>query len=730
MNRFPSTIQTHVVTLRQTPLRTKAVVDQLQTLEIPHTVFYGIHAKSFGITSTIPWDGYVQVLKEPKLFEPYYMTPGQIGCAMSHYALWKSLENSPSDEFLILEDDALFCDNFIDKFNHFYESLPPGWKLAYLGCQEDFSSGKSVPINDCVGVHPKPYTTHAYLAKKEVILKMMEGYIKLQEPIDIYIVNRIQPTIATYVATPQLVFQQSLRVSIHETKSPFYSMCRDVVLPDADKIHIKAPSISKDIDYVCKIGVTLGEGWKALEENLFRWTGKEASLFVYAKQAMDVDIKFGTPIPCTCSVELTDGQAYTYKIKPGNNHLISLRVKEGATGIVLRPSTFVPMKLSRQSTDPRELGICVRSITVNGTLKQMGNIIDNVYVEGIGDFFNKFQCSVYGNNMNLRGEVIIGDLPYDIPNGKMDVSNQLVHYSHRSGWANFVEHLVNREHHRDRPKFLGRVERTLPCPIPWCGFLHSPWDSPTLDDPSPTVKDLLQTNAWKDSIIHCKGLWVFSQEVHDNLRPHVPSNVGIDVLPFPTEFDGIRFDFSKFKSNPMKWVVSAGINRRNFGSLNRLNVYPLQTNYLKLRLIPHGMTAEQIEKHIEIQEEITSEKLTRSEWESVSQIRHISNEDYDRLLSQNIVFLDLFAEAGRTLITECIARGTPILVNRLPSVVEILGEDYPFYFDTLDEAAQKLDDENLIHLTHNYLATFQNRNKVYIQSFIQAFESSSVYKSL
>jgi hypothetical protein len=318
----------------------------------------------------------------------------------------------------------------------------------------------------------------------------------------------------------------------------------------------------------------------------------------------------------------------------------------------------------------------------------------------------------------------------DLSTGKLDVSNQLIHFSHRSGWGDFIDHLVQKEHSRDRVKFFGHVERALPYMSPWCGFIHSPWTSPILDDPAPTAKDLINSNAWKQSISFCRGLWVFSESLRAAIRPHVPEHIKIDVLPFPTEFDGIRFEFPKFKANPLKWVLSAGVSRRNMGSLNRLNIRNLKTNYLKLRFLPHGMNKEEVERRIQLQEEITNIKLTRGEWESVSQIRHVSNDDYDRLLSENIVFLDLFAEAGRTLITECIARGTPILVNPLPSVVEYLGEEYPFYFTTLEEAAAKLDDHNLILRTNSYLASFHARNRVYIQVVIRAFEESSVYKSL
>ncbi|MFN8643026.1 MAG: hypothetical protein U0802_15745 [Candidatus Binatia bacterium] len=63
---------------------------------------------------------------------------------------------------------------------------------------------------------------------------------------------------------------------------------------------------------------------------------------------------------------------------------------------------------------------------------------------------------------------------------------------------------------------------------------------------------------------------------------------------------------------------------------------------------------------------------------------------YDRLLSEN-VFLDLLDASANNSVIECLARDTPLLVNRHPAVVEYLGPDYPLYFDDLAHAARLLD---------------------------------------
>ena len=76
-------------------------------------------------------------------------------------------------------------------------------------------------------------------------------------------------------------------------------------------------------------------------------------------------------------------------------------------------------------------------------------------------------------------------------------------------------------------------------------------------------------------------------------------------------------------------------------------------------------------------------------------------------MSESVVFLDLYDSIANNAVVECISRQTPILVNPIDSVVEYLGKDYPFYYYSLDEAAEKLEDDDLIKETSEYLKSRQ-----------------------
>ena len=82
--------------------------------------------------------------------------------------------------------------------------------------------------------------------------------------------------------------------------------------------------------------------------------------------------------------------------------------------------------------------------------------------------------------------------------------------------------------------------------------------------------------------------------------------------------------------------------------------------------------------------------------------------EYDTLLSKNIVFINLFDASANNTIVECIIRNTPIIVNKLPAIVEYLGNDYPLYFNTLNDVNDILENKKLIFKAHKYLV---NLNK-------------------
>ena len=82
---------------------------------------------------------------------------------------------------------------------------------------------------------------------------------------------------------------------------------------------------------------------------------------------------------------------------------------------------------------------------------------------------------------------------------------------------------------------------------------------------------------------------------------------------------------------------------------------------------------------------------------------------YDMMLSQNIVFVNLHDASANNTLIECIVRNTPIIINRIESVVEYLGEEYPLYYDNIMEVEHLLTLDNIIK-AHEYLVAMNKRD--------------------
>jgi hypothetical protein len=88
--------------------------------------------------------------------------------------------------------------------------------------------------------------------------------------------------------------------------------------------------------------------------------------------------------------------------------------------------------------------------------------------------------------------------------------------------------------------------------------------------------------------------------------------------------------------------------------------------------------------------------------DNVEIIEKVSNAEYDLLLSKNIVFLNLIDASAVNTLIECIVRNVPVVVNKIPPVVELLGEGYPLYYN------------NDIQLNVSNLVTYKEIKKAYI----------------
>lgn len=89
--------------------------------------FYGVDGSLLNVES---FDVHESIVPDK---EGWRLRNGVIGAGLSHSLLWNVILRLGYDQALILEDDVEFVDNFTDRFEAEYASLPFNWDIFFLG---------------------------------------------------------------------------------------------------------------------------------------------------------------------------------------------------------------------------------------------------------------------------------------------------------------------------------------------------------------------------------------------------------------------------------------------------------------------------------------------------------------------------------------------------------------------------------------------------------------------
>ena len=315
---------------------------------------------------------------------------------------------------------------------------------------------------------------------------------------------------------------------------------------------------------------------------------------------------------------------------------------------------------------------------------------------------------------------------------KIDLSSQLGGFygQHRSGWP-YVLSLLKKLHNPKGILFDSFIERTFcwhpqgprPHLEPWIGFIHVPPGIPKWFQYEQSNDYIFNTEHWKKSFPHCQGLFTLSKYHKKDLESKL--DIPINNLIFPTEIPGLKWTWKRFEANKEKKIVQVGWWLRKLHTIFQLPTKTYKKIFLKI-------THAQVDKLLEKEREILIEEGTFHDkmYETAEPIAYLPDYKYDQLLSENIAIIYLYASSANNTVIECMARNTPLLVNPIEPVIEYLGEDYPFYFDSLDEAAKKAEDLDLVLKTHQYLLDHPLKQKMQGDFFLKSFINSGIYKGL
>ena len=138
-----------------------------------------------------------------------FLSKGEIGCAMSHIALWnkvlslhatRSTRNTKNDTssitgqettttVLILEDDACFVGNFQSQLRAVMDYVPENWDILYLGFSDRGERSVLIENNDIIIFVPEyGFHTHAYALNTRAAQVLLD-HLPVQGPLDVWLAD-------------------------------------------------------------------------------------------------------------------------------------------------------------------------------------------------------------------------------------------------------------------------------------------------------------------------------------------------------------------------------------------------------------------------------------------------------------------------------------------------------------------------------------------------------------
>jgi hypothetical protein len=248
----------------------------------------------------------------------------------------------------------------------------------------------------------------------------------------------------------------------------------------------------------------------------------------------------------------------------------------------------------------------------------------------------------------------------------------------------------------------------------WYGIIHNPVDW-ELYTPWGDKRTLFNISSFIDSLKFCKILFVMAESqiipIKNLLYLNGFTSIKVISLIHPINKLNYEFNYDKYILNNSKSIYSIGNWLRKQYSIFKLNV----CKKFNKKIIPFTKrTKLELEYYIKYDNIV----LTDDEKNSVNKVEYINTYDYHKIFEDNIVFLDVYLTTINNTFLEAIISNTPIILNRKQEYIDIIGENYPLFFDNIDDINSFIEDDNNILIAHNYLKNI-DKTKFTIDYFIK-----------
>lgn len=330
----------------------------------------------------------------------------------------------------------------------------------------------------------------------------------------------------------------------------------------------------------------------------------------------------------------------------------------------------------------------------------------------------------------------------------IELSRYLIFYQvHRSGWKSVIKQLIKDKIIKQINKLDNVKENDIIVDLygdqtfgwlndriykhPWVVIFHHDFKSVDSKDKNDIYHYLNSDNfiASRNKLLF---IIVLTKDLQRKILDYDPS-LNVKYIRHPTDLDVTHFH-KQFIYKETLPIVTVGNQYRKLFS-----IYELETNYPKYILVNKNKKNSYLDNII-IKEvpfcqlydnnsqpvtnkmildfkskfpyirfdnnfygKVTKEYFTHVNrlLNSVTYISSLNDHEYDLLFSSSIIFLYLEQAVAVNVVIECIIRNTPIIINRLPSLEEELGKNYPLFYDNVKDITIN---KEIIQQTYDYLS--------------------------
>lgn len=187
------------ITLPETPERTERAKAHFLERGIDAHFITGIHALNFGLLTSK-----VYTFDHPT--EGYHIPAKHVGLCLSHYMAWNICAALPDDKFLILEDDALFPEDWKVRLEKVLSDTPPDFDMLYIGSCNCEGYPKTHIKGDIFEVK-YPSCTHSIVLARKALPILLETQREVYAPIDLALFFKTLPQLKVYTVLPSICSQ-------------------------------------------------------------------------------------------------------------------------------------------------------------------------------------------------------------------------------------------------------------------------------------------------------------------------------------------------------------------------------------------------------------------------------------------------------------------------------------------------------------------------------------------